>query len=97
MPAVPETTHTVGRPGNDMRYAGCHLLLATRTPEGLGRSGAGDPADEPFAVPVGLAAFHPTHGSIQVELRVLTESAMGTRHTTIVAGQRLDRYRAGRA
>lgn len=87
MPAIPETTHAVGRPGNDMRYAGCHLLLAARAPEGPVRSGAGDPAHEPFAVGVGLAAFDPADGSIQIKLGALTASAMRSGHTSIVAGQ----------
>jgi len=86
MPAVPQATHAVGWPGNDVRYAGCHLLLAARAPEGLGRSGAAHPADEPFAVAVGLPAFDPSDGSEQVELGALTASAMGAVHTPIVAG-----------
>jgi len=85
--AVSEATHALGRPGNDMRYAGRHLLLAARTPEGLGGSGPGDPADEPFAVTVGLPAFAPTDGAVQVELGVLTASAMGAGHGSIVAGK----------
>ena len=92
--AVPEATHAVGRPGNDMRYAGRHLLLAARTPEGPVRSGPRDPADEPFPVTVGLSAFDPTDGAVQVELGVLPASAMGAGHTPIVAEQRLSRQRA---
>ena len=38
MPAVTQPAHAVGRPGNDMRYAGCHLLLTTRAPVGLADS-----------------------------------------------------------
>ena len=95
MPAVPKATYAVGRPGNDMRYAGRHLLLAARTPEGLGRSGARDPADEPFAVTVGLPAFNPSDGTVQIERGVLVASAMGAGHTSIVAGRRRSGRRTG--
>lgn len=72
-----------------MWCAGSHLLLAARAPEGLGGAGARDPADEPFAVAVGLTAFDPTDGSVQINLGVLTATAMGSGHALIVAGQRL--------
>ncbi len=86
MPAVVQPTHALGRPGNDMRYAGCHLLLAARAPVGLGRAGAADPADEPFAVTVGLPAFDPTDGSVQIKPGVLAASAMGSGHHSSVGG-----------
>ena len=95
MPAVPKPTYAVGRPGNDMRYAGRHLLLAARAPERLGRSGAGDPADKPFAVTVELPAFDSSDGTVQIERGVLRASAMGAGHTSIVAGQRRREHRAG--
>jgi hypothetical protein len=66
MPAVAQTTHAVSRPGNDMRRTGCDLLLASRAPVGLGGVHAGDPADEPLAVAVGLAPFDPTDRSVEV-------------------------------
>jgi hypothetical protein len=59
MPAVAQATHPLGRPRHDMRYAGCHLLLTARAPEGPVRAGSTDPTDEPFAVAVRLAAFNP--------------------------------------
>ena len=93
MPAVVQPTHAVGRPGDDMRYAGGHLLLAARTPVGLGRVGAGDPADEPFAVTVGLTALDPTDGSGQVQLGTLLASAMGSGHAPIIAGRVSERVR----
>lgn len=62
MPPVAEATHPLGRPGNDMPYSGCHLLLAARTPKGLRRAGAGDALDEPLAVAVQLTTFHPAQG-----------------------------------
>ena len=86
VPAVVEPAHAVGRPGNDMRYAGYHLLLASRAPVGLGRVGAGDPADEPVAVTVGLAAFDPTDGSPHIKLGSLVASAVGSGHRPIIAG-----------
>lgn len=82
MPAVAQPAHAVGWPGNHMRYAGCHLLLAAWAPVGLGRVGTGDPADEPFAVNVGLTALDPPDGSVQVKLGALIASAMGTWHET---------------
>jgi hypothetical protein len=95
MPAVAQPTHALGRPRNDMRRAGGHLLLASRASEGLGRAGARDPADEPFAIAVGLTAFDPTDGSVQIELGVVTATAMGSRHVPIVAGARLSERHAG--
>jgi hypothetical protein len=87
MPAVAQPTHAVGRPGNDMRYAGCHLLLAARAPVGLGRVGARDPADEPLAVTVELTAFDPTDGSVQIKPGVLAAAAVGSSHPTSLGGQ----------
>src|SRR5450631_218756 len=86
MPAVVQAAHAFGRPGHDMRYARRQLLLAARTPVGLGRTGATDPADEPFAVAVGLTAFDPTDGSVEVELGDLKTSTMGSGHATTIAG-----------
>ena len=90
MPAVIQATDALGRPGNDMRYAGGNLLLTARTPERFGRAGSADPADEPFPVRVGLAAFHPADGPVQIELGGLTTSAMGSGHEPIVAGTNLE-------
>jgi hypothetical protein len=87
MPSIAQSTHAVSRPGNDMRYAGRHLLLAARTPVGLGRVDAGNPADEPLAVAVRLTPFDPADGSVQVELGPLVTSAMGSGHAPIVAGR----------
>ena len=87
MASVAQATHAVSRPGNDMRYAGRDLLLAARTPVGLGRVGPGDPADEPIAVVVGLSPFDPAYGSVQVERGRLLTSAMGSGHAPIIAGQ----------
>jgi len=92
VPAVVHTTHAIGRPRDDVRYAGCHLLLASRAPEGPVRAGAADPTDEPLAIAVGLRAFDATEGSVQVEPGVLTTSAVGSGHESIVAG----RSRTGR-
>lgn len=92
MPAVVNSAHTLGRPRHDVRYAGCHLLLTARAPEGPVRAGATDPTDEPLAVAVGLPALTPTDGSLQVEPGVLTTSAVGSGHESIVAG----RSQAGR-
>jgi len=97
MPAVVQATHALGRPGNDMRHAGRHLLLASRTPVGLGGTGAADPADDPFAVAIGLTAREPTNGSGQIELGVLTTSAMGSGHAPIVAGTGPKRWCGTRA
>jgi hypothetical protein len=36
MSAVIQAAHAFSRPGNDVRHAGCHHLLAAGTPEGLG-------------------------------------------------------------
>jgi hypothetical protein len=94
MPTVAQAAHAVSRPGNDMRYAGCHLLLAARTPVGLGRVGSGDPPDEPLAVAVGLTAFDPTDGPVHVKPGVLTAAAMGSGHAPIVAGQKLREHQA---
>lgn len=87
MPAVIQTTHAIGRPRDDVRYAGCHLLLASRAPEGPVRAGAADPTDEPLAIALGLPTFDTTEGSVQIEPRVLTTSAVGSGHTSIVAGR----------
>ena len=87
MTAVVQPTHAVGRPGNNMRYAGCHLLLAARAPVGLGRVGAGDPADEPVTGIVGLAALHPTDGPVQIQRVSLVASAMRSGHALIIAGR----------
>lgn len=89
MSSVVQTTHALGRPGDDVRYAGRHLLLAARAPEGPGRAGAADPANEPFAVAVQLPAGDATDGSVQVELGALRASAVGSGHTPIVAGVRV--------
>ncbi len=86
MPSVLQAAHALSGPGDDMRYAGRHLLLAARTPEQLRRAGTGDVPDEPFAVAVELAAFDPTDGPVQIELGVLTAAAMGSGHEPIVAG-----------
>jgi hypothetical protein len=96
MPAVVKATHALGRPGNDVRYAGCHLLLAARAPEGPVRAVARDPLNEPFAVAVGLSAFDPTEGTVQIELRVVSATAMGSGHAPIVAGQRRREHQAVR-
>ena len=76
MSSVVQATHAVSRPGNDVRCAGCHLLLTARAPEGLGRAGATDPADKPLTVAVGLAARGSANGALQVELAALATSAM---------------------
>ena len=89
MPTLAKATHALGRPGNNMRYAGRHLLLTARAPEGLGRAGATDLADEPFAVTVGLTAFDPAKGAVQIELGALTASAMGSGHLSSVGGTAL--------
>ena len=86
MPAIVQAAHAVGGPGNDMRYAVCNLLLAARAAEGLGRAGAADPAYEPLAIAVRLAAWHPADGSVQIELGALRASAMRSGHAAIVAG-----------
>jgi hypothetical protein len=95
MPAVAQPAHAFGRPCNDMRCAGGHLLLAAGAPEGLGRARARNPADEPFAVALGLTTFDPTDGSVQIKLGVLTATTMGSGHTPIVAGQGLSERHAG--
>ena len=87
MPAVVQATHALGRPCDDVRYAGCHLLLASRAPEGPVRAGAADPTDEPLAIAVGLPAFDPTEGSVQVEPGALTTSAVGSGHGSRVGGR----------
>ena len=84
MPAVAQPTHAVGRPGNHMRYAGCHLLLAARAPVGLGRVGPGDPADEPLAVRVRLAARGATDGAGEVELGVVAATTVRAGHASSV-------------
>jgi hypothetical protein len=94
MPSVAKATHAVRRPGNDMGYAGRHLLLAARTPIGLGRVDASDPADEPLAVAVRLAPFDPADGSVQVELGPLVTSAMGSGHAPIIAGRAVGEHHA---
>jgi len=92
VPAVIQTTHAIGRPRDDVRYAGCYLLLAPRAPEGPVRAGAADPTDEPLAIVVGLPTFDTTEGSVQVEPGVVTAPAVGSGHESIVAG----RSQAGR-
>lgn len=84
MPAVVQPAHAVGWPGNDMGYAGRHLLLATRTAEGPVGAGTTDAADKPLAVAVGFAPFDPTDGSVQVQLSTLVASAMGAGHAPII-------------
>jgi hypothetical protein len=79
VPAVAHPTHAVGRPGNDMRYSGGHLLLAAGAPVGLGRV-AGDPADEPFTVTVGLTTLTPTEGTVQIQVGGHMTTAMGSGH-----------------
>jgi len=86
VPAVVQTTHAIGRPRDNVRYAWCYLLLASRAPEGPVRAGAADPTDEPLAIVVGLPTFDATEGSVQVEPGVLTTSAVGSGHESIVAG-----------
>jgi hypothetical protein len=86
MAAVIQAAHALGRPGHDMRYAGCHFLLAARAPEGPRRPGTADPADEPLAVAVGLPTGDPADGSAEVELGALTASAMGSRHGPSLGG-----------
>lgn len=87
MPALVQTTHAVGWPGHDMRYAGGHLLLAARTAEGPIRASTAHPTDKPFAVAVELTPLDPADGSVQVELCPLVTSAMGSGHTSIIAGR----------
>jgi len=87
VPTVAQAAHPVSRPGNNVRYAGCDLLLAARAPVGLGGVHAGDPPDEPLPVAVGLAPFDPTDGPVEVELGALNASAMWSRHGPIVAGR----------
>ena len=94
MPSVAQATHAVCRPGNDMRYAGRHLLLAARTPVGLGRVDPSDPADKPLAVAVRLTPFDPAYGPVQVELDPLSTSAMGSGHAPIIAGQGVGGHQA---
>ena len=50
MPTVTQTTHAVRRPGNDMGYAGCDLLLAARAPVGLACALARHAPDQKFPV-----------------------------------------------
>lgn len=85
MSPVLQPAHTVSRPGHDMCGAGHHLLLTARAPEGLRSTGAADPADEPFAVAVGLAAWNTADGTFEVELGALGASAMWSGHVPIVA------------
>ena len=80
MPAVIHAAHAIGRPGNNMRYAGQYLLLAPRTQERPGRAGPGDPADEPFTVAVGLPTLDPADSPTQIETGVLATSAMRSGH-----------------
>lgn len=87
MPTITQTAHAISRPGNDMRYAGCDLLLTAGAAVGLGRVDPGDPADEPLAVAVGLTPLGPPDGSVQIELGALVASAMGSGHVLIVAGR----------
>src|SRR5665647_899880 len=87
MPAVLQATHTISRPGNDMRYAGCHLLLTARAPEGLVRAGPADSADEPLTVAVGLTARDPSDGTVQIELGALWSSAMSSGHGSSVGAK----------
>ena len=87
MPAVAQATHPLGRPRNDVWYAGCHLLLTARAPEGPVRAVTANPTDEPFAVAVGLAALNSTDGSVQIKPGVLTASAVGSGHGSRVCGR----------
>ena len=86
MPTVLQATHPISRPGNDMRYAGRHLLLTARAPEGLVRAGPADPADEPLTIAVGLTARGPSDGTVQIELGALWTSAMSSGHGSSVGG-----------
>jgi len=78
--AVFQPAYAVSRPGNNMWRSGCHLLLTTGAPEGLGWAGATDPPDEPFTVTVGLTARSPSESAVQIELGALTTTAMCSGH-----------------
>lgn len=86
MSAVRQAPDAISRPGDDVRYGGCDLLLTARASVGPCGAGAADPADEPFTVTMGLTARGPADGTVQIELGALTTSAMWTGHTSIVAG-----------
>jgi hypothetical protein len=88
MPPVLQAAHALCWPGDDMRYAGGHLLLAARAPERLRRAGTGDVADEPFAVAVELAAFDPTDGAVQIKPGALGTSSVGSGHGSRISGRR---------
>jgi hypothetical protein len=83
--AVIQATQAISRPGNDVRHARLHHLLAAGAPEGLGSTRAADPADEPFAISVRLTPRGSADGPLQIKLGALGTSAMWSGHAPIVS------------
>jgi hypothetical protein len=85
MSAVIQATQAISRPGDNVRYARWNHLLAAGAPEGLGRTRAADPADEPFTITVRLTAGCSADGALQIKLGALGTSAMLSGHAPIVS------------